>query len=86
MAGKTENRRGHLAQRALKTVEKRMFGVNRTQNLLICVTAVIVIVLITAACSVFYNLQRFGAMQDLKETGVMTDVVFSEPDEKQLTF
>ena len=86
MAGKTENRRGHLAQWALKTVEKRMFGVNRTQNLLICVTAVIVIVLITAACSVFYNLQRFGAMQDLKETGVMTDVVFSEPDEKQLTF
>lgn len=86
MAGKTENCRGHLAQRALKTVEKRMFGVNRTQNRLICVTAVIVIVLITAACSVFYNLQRFGAMQDLKETGVMTDVVFSEPDEKQLTF
>lgn len=86
MAGKTENCRGHLAQRALKTVEKRMFGVNRTQNLLICVTAVIVIVLITAACSVFYNLQRFGAMQDLKETGVMTDVVFSEPDDKQLTF
>lgn len=86
MAGKTENCRGHLAQRALKTVEKRMFGVNRTQNRLICVTAVIVIVLITAACSVFYNLQRFGAMQDLKETGVMTDVVFSEPDDKQLTF
>lgn len=45
---------------------------------------VIVTILITAACSVFYNIQRFGQMQELKETGAMTDVVLSGPDGQQL--
>ena len=36
---------------------------------------VIVTILITATCSVFYNIRRFGQMQQLKETGDMTDVV-----------
>ena len=45
---------------------------------------VIVTILFTAACSVFYNIQRFGQMQELKETGAMTDVVLSGPDGQQL--
>ena len=31
------------------------------------------------------HIQRFGQMQELKETGAMTDVVLSGPDEQQMT-
>ena len=63
---------------------RRSFRAGRTQNLLISMAVVIVTILITAACSVFYNIQRFGQMQELKETGAMTDVVLSGPDEQQM--
>lgn len=73
-----------LSKAAVRTLGRRTFQAGRTQNLLISMAVVIVTILITAACSVFYNIQRFGQMQELKEAGAMTDVVLSGPDEQQM--
>ncbi len=80
MSGKFHKTSG----RAVRTIAKRSFAASRTQNLLISVAAVIVTILITAACSVFYHIQRYGAMQEIKARGTMTDALLSEPDEAQI--
>ena len=84
----SEKKRKHagksLSKAAVRTLGRRTFQAGRTQNLLISMAVVIVTILITAACSVFYNIQRFGQMQELKETGAMMDVVLSGPDERQM--
>lgn len=84
MSGKKKHAGKSLSKAAVRVLEKRSFRAGRTQNLLISMAVVIVTILITAACSVFYNIQRFGQMQELKETGAMTDVVLSGPDEQQM--
>lgn len=84
MSGKGKHTGRSLSRAAVRTLGRRSFRAGRTQNLLISMAVVIVAILITAACSVFYNIQRFGQMQELKETGAMTDVVLSGPDERQL--
>ncbi len=86
MSGKKEHTGKSLSKKAVRALGRRSFRAGRTQNLLISMAVVIVTILITAACSVFYNIQRFGQMQELKETGAMTDVVLSGPDGKQLAF
>ena len=84
MSGKKKHAGKSLSKAAVRVLGKRSFRAGRTQNLLISMAVVIVTILITAACSVFYNIQRFGQMQELKETGAMTDVVLSGPDEQQM--
>ncbi len=84
MSGKRKHTGKSLSRAAVRVLGRRSFQAGRTQNLLISMAVVIVAILITAACSVFYNIQRFGQMQELKETGAMTDVVLSGPDERQL--
>lgn len=84
MSGEKKHAGKSLSKAAVRVLGRRSFRVGRTQNLLISMAVVIVTILITAACSVFYNLQRFGQMQELKEIGAMTDVVLSGPDEQQM--
>ena len=85
MSEKKKHTGKSLSKAAVRVLARRSFRAGRTQNLLISMAVVIVTILITAACSVFYNIQRFGQMQELKETGAMTDVVLSGPDEQQMT-
>lgn len=85
MSEKKKHTGKSLSKAAVRVLARRSFRAGRTQNLLISMSVVIVTILITAACSVFYNIQRFGQMQELKETGAMTDVVLSGPDEQQMT-
>lgn len=84
MSGKKKHAGKSLSKAAVRVLGRRSFRAGRTQNLLISMAVVIVTILITAACSVFYNIQRFGQMQELKETGAMTDAVLSGPDEQQM--
>ena len=84
MSGKKKHAGKSLSKAAVRTLGRRTFQAGRTQNLLISMAVVIVTILITAACSVFYNIQRFGQMQELKETGAMMDVVLSGPNEQQM--
>ncbi len=85
MSGKRRKHTGKkLSKAAVRMLGRRCFRAGRTQNLLISMAVVIVTILITAACSVFYNIRRFGQMQELKETGAMTDAVLSGPDEQQM--
>lgn len=67
-----------------KTLGKRSFYANKSSNRLIAIAAIIAIVLITATCSVFFNLQNFNALQDLKEKGTTSDVVLSDPTDYQI--
>lgn len=84
MSGKKKDTGKSLSKAAIRMLGRRSFQAGHTQNILISMAVVIVTILITAACSVFYNIQRFGQMQELKETGAMTDVVLSGPDGQQL--
>jgi len=84
VSGKKKHAGKSLSKAAVRTLGRRTFQAGRTQNLLISMAVVIVTILITAACSVFYNIQRFGQMQELKETGAMMDVVLSGPNEQQM--
>lgn len=84
MSGKKKHAGKSLSKATVRVLGRRSFRAGRTQNILISIAVVIVTILITAACSVFYNIQRFGQMQELKETGAMTDVVLSGPDEQQM--
>lgn len=70
---------------AIQKIGKRTFRANRSQNVLIAVAAIIVTILITASCSVSYNLQRFLTLQNLKEKGVTTNVLLSAPSMEQMT-
>lgn len=67
-----------------KTLGKRSFHANIVSNRLIAIAAIIAIVLITATCSVFFNLQNFSALQDLKEKGTTSDVILSDPTNHQI--
>ncbi len=69
---------------AVRTISRRAYRSNRASNRLIAAAAIIVVVLITATCSVFFNLQSFSALQDLKSYGTTTDVIFSHPSAEQL--
>lgn len=69
---------------AVKKVGDRTFAADWSQNLLMVTATIIVIVLITTTCSVFYNLQKFRSIQDLKDKGTMTDIVLSSPSESQI--
>jgi len=84
VSGKKKDTGKSLSKAAIRMLGRRSFQAGHTQNILISMAVVIVTILITAACSVFYNIQRFGQMQELKETGAMTDVVLSGPDGQQL--
>lgn len=68
----------------IKTIGKRSFNFSKSQNRLIAIAAVIVIALITAACSVFFNLQNLNTLQDLKEKGTISDVVLTNPTNAQI--
>ena len=69
---------------AVQIVSRRAYRSNRASNRLIAAAAIIVVILITATCSVFFNLQSFSALQDLKSYGTTTDVIFSSPTAEQL--
>lgn len=69
---------------AVRAISRRAYRSNRASNRLIAAAAIIVVVLITATCSVFFNLQSFSALQDLKSYGTTTDVIFSHPSAEQL--
>lgn len=57
------------AQMAVQLIGQRSFKANRTTNWLIAFAAIIVIILITSTCSVFFNIQAFSNLQDLKSIG-----------------
>lgn len=71
-------------QTAIQVISQRSFRAIRATNRLIAIAAIIVVVLITATCSVFFNLQSFSALQDLKSYGTTTEVIFSDPSAEQL--
>ena len=71
-------------QTAIQAISQRSFRASRATNRLIAIAAIIVVVLITATCSVFFNLQSFSALQDLKSYGTTTEVIFSDPSAEQL--
>lgn len=77
-------RTNNLSKIAIKMVGDRTFTACWSQNLLMVTATIIVIVLITATCSVFYNLQKYRSIQDLKDKGTMTDIVLSVPNEIQI--
>lgn len=72
------------SQTAVQVISQRSYQASRTSNRLIAAAAIIVVILITATCSVFFNLQSFSALQDLKSYGTTTDVIFSSPSAEQL--
>lgn len=71
-------------QTAIQVIGQRSFRASRATNRLIAIASIIVVVLITATCSVFFNLQSFSALQDLKSYGTTTEVIFSDPSAEQL--
>lgn len=71
-------------QTAVQVIDRRSFQACRTSNRLIAAVAIIVVILITATCSVFFNLQSFSALQDLKSYGTTTDIIFSNPSAGQI--
>lgn len=84
MFNKNQNSRKNISKTALQIIAKRTYASNHTQNFMISIAAIFVIILITAACSVFYNFQRFSAMQERKEKGTIADIVLTDPQESQL--
>lgn len=81
----SQGKRVAHAQTAVRVIGQRSYRASRTSNRLIAAAAIIVVILITATCSVFFNLQSFSALQDLKSYGTTTDVIFSSPTVEQLT-
>lgn len=80
----SHGKRLNSQQTAVQVISQRSFRVGRTSNRLIAAAAIIVVILITATCSVFFNLQSFSALQNLKGYGTTTDVIFSNPSAGQL--
>lgn len=72
-------------QSSVQIVAQRSFHNSRATNRLIAVAAIIVVILITATCSVFFNLQNFSTLQTLKSYGTTTEIIFSNPSTAQLT-
>lgn len=52
-------------QSSVQVIAQRSFHNSCAANRLIAVAAIIVVILITATCSVFFNLQNFSALQAL---------------------
>ena len=67
---------------AVRAISRRAYRSNRASNRLIAAAAIIVVVLITATCSVFFNLQSFSALQGLKSYGIITNVIFPDPSDE----
>lgn len=80
----SHGKRLNSQQTAVQVISQRSFRAGRTSNRLIAAAAIIVVILITATCSVFFNLQSFSALQNLKGYGTTTDVIFSNPSAGQL--
>ena len=80
----SQGKRLSSQQTAVQVISRRSFRAGRTSNRLIAAAAIIVVILITATCSVFFNLQSFSALQNLKSYGTTTDVIFSNPSAGQL--
>ena len=81
----SQGKRVAHAQTAVRVIGQRSYRASRTSNRLIAAAAIIVVILITATCNVFFNLQSLSALQDLKSYGTTTDVIFSSPTVEQLT-
>ncbi len=71
-------------QAVIRVIGQRSFHASRNSNRLIVVAAMIVVVLITSTCSVFFNMQKFSTLQTLKDYGTTTDIIFSNPSATQL--
>lgn len=80
----SHGKRLNSQQTAVQVISQRSFRAGRTSNRLIAAAAIIVVILITATCSVFFNLQSFSALQNLEGYGTTTDVIFSNPSAGQL--
>lgn len=80
----SHGKRLNSQQTAVQVISQRSFRAGRTSNRLIAAAAIIVVILITATCSVFFNLQSFSALQNLKGYETTTDVIFSNPSAGQL--
>ena len=80
----SHGKRLNSQQTAVQVISQRSFRAGLTSNRLIAAAAIIVVILITATCSVFFNLQSFSALQNLKGYGTTTDVIFSNPSAGQL--
>lgn len=80
----SQGKRLSSQQTAVQVISRRSFRAGRTSNRLIAAAAIIVVILITATCSVFFNLQSFSALQSLKSYGMTTDVIFSNSSAGQL--
>lgn len=72
-------------QSSVQVIAQRSFHNSRATNRLIAVAAIIVVILITATCSVFFNLQNFSTLQTQKSYGTTTEIIFSNPSTAQLT-
>ena len=79
-----QGKKGIDSKTAVQMIGQRSFQANRTSNRLIAAAAIIVVILITATCSVFFNLQSFSALQELKSYGTTTDVILANPTAGQL--
>lgn len=80
----SQEKRAAHSQTAVQVIGQRSYRASSASNRLIAAAAIIVVILITATCSVFFNLHSFSALQDLKSYGTTTDVIFSSPSAGQL--
>ena len=80
----SQGKRVAHSQAAVQVIGQRSYRASRSSNRLIAAAAIIVVILITATCSVFFDLQSFSALQDLKSYGTTTDVIISSPTAEQL--
>ncbi len=80
----SQGKRVAHSQTAVQVIGQRSYRASRSSNRLIAAAAIIVVILITATCSVFFDLQSFSALQDLKSYGTTTDVIISSPTAEQL--
>ena len=75
-------------QSSVQIVAQRSFHNSRATNRLIAVAAIIVVILITATCSVFFNLQNFSTLQTLSVAIRFVGpnpAVFSVPEHRHIS-
>ncbi len=75
---------GNNNHATIKRLAKKNYHFNKQSNFLIMIAVIITVILITATCSVFFNLQNFTVLQDLKEKGTTSDVALSDPTDYQI--
>ncbi|MBE1553962.1 ABC transporter permease [Sporosarcina limicola] len=71
-------------QAIIKKVSQRYYRANRTRNIVLACAIILTTVLITAACSIFYNYSKLSTHQELKENGTTANAVLSRPTQKQI--